>query len=96
MSKNNKLKGKSDAKVFTKYSQVDIALLRTSHPGWKWAARRVGFGWEYVGVCDAVTVTVYPVARLVNEDEFFAEWRVRHDGAFSEPYDTFFLREGII
>lgn len=73
--------------------RVSLSELRGNHPTWKWSSVRVGFGWEYKGLRGSEVVTVYGSARIVDEDAFKSEWRVRDAEGNSELYLFWSCRE---
>lgn len=74
---------------------MNIKFLRQNLSFWHWTPERFGFGWRYVGTnIDngyIETVTAYPVARLIDEDEFRTEWMVSFGGK-EIPFWSFFSR----
>lgn len=57
---------------------MDLKTLRKDHPKWTWSAKRLGFGWKYIGERQGYeTVKVFATAQLSGySDEFETVWVV--------------------
>ena len=67
---------------------MNLKILRSGAPEWKWTANRSGFGWHYEGERDGRRVVLRRMARLIDEDEFSTEWF-----AGDEPFAIWWMRE---
>ena len=72
--------------------KLSLRILRERVPTWQFKGARNGFGWNYTGSKDGRNVSIYRVARLCGEDEFYTEWLV-DDGVKSETFSSWCLRE---
>lgn len=73
---------------------MGIEKLRRWAPRWSWAAKRRGFGWEYVGSLGDRKVVVYAVSRIVgyHGDDFETQWLVA-DGTVSLPFSSWWITQ---